>query len=123
MGKTAWAADDPDYECSWLLEYFFFQMNGWHATLWITLIFVTLQKPKKEQLAYVWSPYVLMLVGVQVNGVLHPSDESVPGNAMTSSAVNLVCNLAWVALFGLLYRLHLEPLPQEQSAVQSKSMM
>ena len=88
-----------------------------------SLIFVTLQKPKKEQLAYVWSPYVLMLVGVQVNGVLHPSDESVPGNAMTSSAVNLVCNLAWVALFGLLYRLHLEPLPQEQSAVQSKSMM
>lgn len=105
--SASMAASGVLYECSPFEDALFFFNNAWQATVWATLMAVTVElRPSREKIVTIFTPFILLAVVMIVFSALNPM-----GDASTPAATigYTVATFLWFGLFGYAVYAHKEP--------------
>ena len=94
------------YTCNENEEQLYFFNNMWQCTIWTVYVLQILQKPSKQLVALLFTPFMLLSVALAVYSTFHPPPTSTPAATATSMTLSSV---VWFALFGYCYYVHVEP--------------
>ena len=94
------------YTCNENEEQLYFFNNMWQCTIWTVYVLQILQKPSKQLVALLFTPFMLLSVALAVYSTFHPPPTSTPA----ATAISMILSsVVWFALFGYCYYVHVEP--------------